>query len=260
MKAPAFDYVRPGDLPGAVAAVAGGGKPISGGQSLGPLLNLRLAYPYLLVDLRRLPELRGAREEAGAVVWGAAVTHAEVEDGKVPDPTGGVLARIAGDIAYRPVRNRGTVGGSLAHADPAADWVSALALVGAEALAVGPAGERVHDLRAFLLGPFTTRLAEDEVVAAVRIPRPAPGTRIAYWKSCRKTGEFAQAIGGVLDSPSSGLRRAVVGATDGAPVVAEGPDAVDRAHAAIDALEGPEPWRRRLLHAALDRAAREALA
>ena len=91
------------------------------------MLNLRLAQPALLVDVRGLPELAEVRDERDAVFIGACTTHAAIEDGRVPDPTGGFLREVARGIAYRAVRNRGTIGGSLAHADPAADWVSAMA-------------------------------------------------------------------------------------------------------------------------------------
>ena len=128
MKAAKFEYLRPGDVSAAIGALGtmDGAKPLSGGQSLGPMLNLRLARPGVLIDLMRLPPLRGVTETPDGVRYGAAITHAEFEDGAVPDPTGGILTRIAGGIAYRAVRNRGTMGGSLAHADPAADWPTTL--------------------------------------------------------------------------------------------------------------------------------------
>src|SRR5262245_63464540 len=129
MKPVAFDYERPASIPEALQVLAGHAeaKLLAGGQTLGPMLNLRLAQPALLVDITRIPELAAVAEDAEAVTIGATVTHAAIEDGRVPDPTGGFLARVARGIAYRAVRTRGTIGGSLAHADPAADWLSCLA-------------------------------------------------------------------------------------------------------------------------------------
>jgi carbon-monoxide dehydrogenase medium subunit len=256
MKAAAFDLVRPRDVPAALAALADGARPLAGGQSLGPMLNFRLATPERLADVRTLPALRAHAETADAVTWGAAVTHAEVEDGCVPDPTGGTLRAIAGHIAYRAVRNRGTVGGSLAHADPAADWISALTALGGRVRIAGPEGEREAALVGWMSGAFTTRLGEGELLLSVTLPRLGPGARLAYRKLCRKEGEFAMAIAAVLDDPARAIRRVVVGATDGAPIIAEGADAGPRAHAAIDAWAG-EVWKARLLHVALDRALKD---
>src|SRR5882757_246857 len=130
MKPAPFGYERPRDLPAALAVLGeaeGAAKIIAGGQSLGPMLNLRLVEPDLIVDISGLAELKQAERRGDELVLGACVTHADIEDGRIPDVTRGV----AGNIAYRAVRNRGTVGGSLSHADPAADWVSALSALGA---------------------------------------------------------------------------------------------------------------------------------
>ena len=116
---------------------------LAGGQSLGPMLNLRLAQPRLLVQVDRLPELAGVAADADAVTIGACVTHAAIADGRVPDIGGNVLARVADDIAYRAVRNRGTIGGSLCHADPAADWVTVLTALDAIAVLQGPVARAV---------------------------------------------------------------------------------------------------------------------
>src|SRR3954469_15959430 len=133
MKAAAFDYLKPQDVIGAIKALAGSAgdaKALAGGQSLGPMLNLRLARPKLLVDVGRIESLREIRDEGDAWLVGAGVTHAELED----RPLAGCepLAAVARTIAYRAIRTRGTVGGSLAHADPAADWPLALCALGAK--------------------------------------------------------------------------------------------------------------------------------
>ena len=145
MKPVAFDYERPTTLADAARLLGQGhgfSKVLAGGQSLGPMLNLRLAQPDLLVDITSIPELTTVADDRDHLEIGACVTHADIEDGRVPDHVQGLLRHVAGRIAYRAVRNRGTIGGSLAHADPAADWISALALVGAQAVVWTPRGSR----------------------------------------------------------------------------------------------------------------------
>jgi carbon-monoxide dehydrogenase medium subunit len=216
MKAAVFDYARPKDLAEALKLLAEAGdeaKPMAGAQSMGPMLNLRVLQPRLVVDLRRIEELRATSETADAVTFGACVTHSEVEDGKVPDPTNGFMREVAGNIAYRAVRNRGTMGGSLVHADPAADWPSTLLLLGATALVAGPSGRREVAMDQFITGIFETALKPGEILAGIRVPKLSKKARRGYWKFCRKAGEFPQAIGGALDDPDRGRARAVIGAT-----------------------------------------------
>jgi len=217
MKSHAFDYARPRDVAEALKLLGDGGKAAAGTQSLGPMLNLRVIQPELLVDLRFIPELKDVSEKSECTILGACVTHAQIEDGRVPDPTGGFMREVASNIAYRAVRNRGTVGGSLVHADPAADWPSTLTLLGATALIAGPGGRRELPIEKFLTGIFETALKEDELLVAVRIPKRSKAARYGYWKFCRKAGEFPQAIGGALQDPERKETRTVVGATDGAP-------------------------------------------
>lgn len=224
MKAARFDYLRAASIDDAVLALTASGgfaKVLAGGQSLGPMMNLRLAQPEALVDLRALPALSACTETADAVIIGAGVTHAAIEDGKVPDPTRGMLARVARDIAYRAVRNRGTLGGSLAHADPAADWVNTMAVLDATLHVAGPQGTRVVAWRDWMAGAFTTALADDQLLTAVSIPRLGARSRWSYYKFNRKTGEFAEAIAAFVVDPERGVCRAVIGAIDGAPWVIE---------------------------------------
>lgn len=224
MKAARFDYLRAASIDETVRALAasgGFGKVLAGGQSLGPMMNLRLAQPESLVDVQAVPALSACVETAAAIVLGAGVTHAAIEDGKVPDPTRGMLPRVARDIAYRAVRNRGTLGGSLAHADPAADWINAMAVLDAALHVVGPAGTRVVCWADWMVGAFTTALGDDELLAAVSIPRLGPEARWSYYKFNRKTGEFAEAIAAFVVDPARGVCRAVIGAIDGAPYVIE---------------------------------------
>lgn len=191
MKPSRFEYERPADLAGAIAlnrredlAV----KILAGGQSLVPMLNFRLAQPDMLVDITRIPELKRVDVSDDAITVGACVTHADFEDGRVPDVTGGALPDVARGIAYRAVRTRGTIGGSLAHADPSADWSSSLAAIGAEVILRGPAGERRVAIEHFITGVFEVSLQPGEIVEAVRIPRLSRNARFGYYKICRKPG------------------------------------------------------------------------
>jgi aerobic carbon-monoxide dehydrogenase medium subunit len=230
MKPVAFAYARPASVAEAAQMLAAepGAKVLAGGQTLGPILNLRLAQPALLIDIARIPELAAVGQDVDGATIGATVTHAAIEDGRVPDPTGGFLARVARGIAYRAVRTRGTIGGSLAHADPAADWVSCLSALGAQVSIAGAIGTRSMALDTFVRGTMQTALARHEVLTAVRIRRFSPRARFGFHKICRKTGEFAEAIGVVAYDPESAFYRAVAGATDGRPLIMEmrtGPDA-----------------------------------
>jgi carbon-monoxide dehydrogenase medium subunit len=225
MKPAAFDYVRPSTVAEACGALGPDEtRIIAGGQSLGPMLNLRLAQPKRLIDISRLPDLGGVESRDDSLLIGACVTHAAIEDGKAGDIGQDVLQRIAGGIAYRAVRTRGTIGGSLAHADPAADWVTSLTALGATVLTASAGGWRSIPMEQFILGAFTTALKPGEIVRAVEIPKLGPAARWGYYKICRKPGEFALAIGAVLRDPERGINRSVIGATGGKPIVVEHAD------------------------------------
>ncbi len=221
MKPAPFAYRPATSLADAQRALAADAdaKLSAGNQSLGPMLNLRLARPGALIDIAGLAELRAVTDSGGAVRIGAGFTHAEIEDGEAPDPTLGWLRAAAGAIAHRAVRNRGTLGGSLAHADPAADWVIVMAGLGANLVLAGTNGERVVPADAFVTGPFETVLRADEMIVAVEIAKPSPGARWGYWKYTRQVGEFAKASATVLDDPAAGRQRCALGALGGAPVV-----------------------------------------
>lgn len=235
MKAAAFDHHKAASLADAMQALAGTGEArlLAGGQSLGPMLNLRLASPSRLVSIARLAELSAAEDAADAVTLGACVTHAAIAEGRTPDVADrsglGILARVAQGIAYQAVRNRGTVGGSLCHADPAADWLCTLTALGGAVLTEGPQGRRMVALRQFVPGAFRNALLPGEMVQAVRIPRPGADAGWGYVKACRKPGEFAHAMAAVLEDPAHGLRRAVIGAVGGAPVVLENDEMTEQA-------------------------------
>ena len=229
MKAAPFGYTRARDAAHAVellAAANGYAKLIAGGQSLGPMLNLRLVEPDLLVDVRTCPDLRGCRDDGETVLFGAAVTHSEIEDGAVPDPCHGWLATAARNIAYRAVRNRGTIGGSIAHTDPAADWLVVLLLLGAEVDVLGPEGTRTAALTEFVAGPFLTTLGEGELLVGIRVARRSDRVRYGYRKTAIRVGEFASAFCVALDDPERGESRAVLGAIERTPIAVDDLSAV----------------------------------
>jgi carbon-monoxide dehydrogenase medium subunit len=222
MKAPAVDYVRPRSLAGAVELLAqrsGEARVIAGGQSLVAMMNLRVASPALLIDISRLPELGSASDDAEAVTLGSCVTHAAIEDGRVADPSRGLMPRTAASLAYRAIRNRGTIGGSLALSDPAAEWPAVLTALDAEVTVRGPGGSRSIRCIEFTTGIFETTLAADEIIESVRIPKLSEGARWGYLKLCRKAGEFASALAVVVADHTRGHSRVVLGATNGAPMV-----------------------------------------
>jgi carbon-monoxide dehydrogenase medium subunit len=220
MKAAAFDYLRPRDLSEVSAALAQAGgeaKLLAGGQSLGPMLNLRLARPKLLVDISRLDQLRGVSDAGDAWHIGGAVTHSRLEDMGAGLVGGAMIAQVAGGIAYRAIRNRGTIGGSLAHADPAADWPLALAALDAVVVVRGRAGARRIQADRFMKSTFTTELAADEIIETIIVPKLSGAARFGYVKFCRKTGEFPEASAATVLDPERRLARVFVGALQGAP-------------------------------------------
>ena len=220
MKAAAFDYARPRDLAEATKLLQQGGgsaKVLAGGQSLGPMLNLRLARPGLLVDISRLDELRAIEDAGDAWRIGAAVTHSAIEDANGSLKGGAMLVEVAAGIAYRSVRNRGTIGGSLAHADPAGDWPLALAALGADIVLRGPAGVRDVPAARLVTAAFTTQIKEDEIVTAVLVPKLSEGARFGYFKFCRKTGEFPDASAAVVIDRERDATHVYLGALSGPP-------------------------------------------
>jgi aerobic carbon-monoxide dehydrogenase medium subunit len=224
MKAAPFEYVRPATLSAALELMAAtpDAKLLAGGQTLGPMLNLRLARPSLIVDITRLAELAEVAEDRDGITLGALITHAAIEDGRVKDVTAGFLSKVAAGIGYRAVRTRGTIGGSLAHADPAADWLVCLTALGAELILAGPGARRRVALEGFVAGAMHTLLAPNELIAGVRIPKFSPRARFGYHKICRKVGEFAEAIGALAYDPERGICRLTASTLSGAPLVLDG--------------------------------------
>ncbi len=222
MKPVAFNWQRATDLPQALRARADGALCIAGGQSLGPMLNLRLVQPQSLLEVRQLAAMRATNLLQGRLRIGAAVTHAEIEDGVLPDTTQGMLRYVARNIAYRAIRNRGTLGGSLAHCDPAADWVNALTALGAQVILQNAKQERRLSMPEFVRGPFHTALQSDEMLLAVELPAFTTALRWGYYKICAKVGEFADAIGVVVSDPGLGWHCVLSGAIEARPLLVQG--------------------------------------
>jgi aerobic carbon-monoxide dehydrogenase medium subunit len=180
-----FEYHRARSVEEAVALLGKHGddaKLLAGGHSLIPLLKLRFAQPKHLIDVRKIPNLSGIRQDGGAIVIGAATTHAQIERSPVIERTLPILAEAAHVIGDPLVRNMGTVGGSLAHADPGADFPAVMLVLGAELRVTGPRGQRTIPADDFFLDILTTALAPNEVLTELRIPIPRVGTGGAYAK------------------------------------------------------------------------------
>jgi aerobic carbon-monoxide dehydrogenase medium subunit len=235
------------------------------------MLNMRLVQPELIIDITALDELKRVDRQKDHLVIGACVTHADIEDGRVPDVTNGAMRTVAAGIAYRAVRNRGTIGGSLSNADPSADWVSALSALGAEAVILGPGGARTMPVEAYVTGALETALQPGEMLEAIRIPALSAAARWGYYKVCRKTGEYAHAIGAVLLDRSRNVFRAVIGATERKPLVLSDARALcggtdnladfdqDAATTMLQSAGMTDPLDRQIHAVALARAVRQAL-
>jgi carbon-monoxide dehydrogenase medium subunit len=185
------------------------------------MLNLRLVRPSVLLDITAIPELTRIEQDADGVIIGACVTTADLEDGRARVDGLPILATVAAGVAYRAVRNRGTVGGSLCHADPAGDWLPVLCALAAECVVTDGSHARRVPVERFVTGAFEVMLKPAELLQAIRIPRPSRAARCAYYKVSRKAGEFALASAAVLFDRERDRFRAVIGATQGRPIVVE---------------------------------------
>jgi len=220
MKAAKFDYVKATTLEEAFKELSSGGtvRLMAGSQTLGPMLNLRLVRAEKIVDISAIEELRQVTRERDQIKIGAAVRHAEIEDGIYPELSRHPLQAVAARIAYRGVRNRGTIGGSLVHADPAADWVVTLFALGAHVELTNSQGQaRIISLDNFMLAAYTTEILEDEILTSVYVPAETANAHFGYYKFARKVGEFADASSACYFNPETKTARVVLGALDGAP-------------------------------------------
>jgi aerobic carbon-monoxide dehydrogenase medium subunit len=210
----AFDYQRASSLDDAIAklsAAGGGAKLLAGGHSLVPLMKLRLSEPQLLVDIGRLKDLAGVRDKDGAIQIGAATTHHEIATSALLAERCRVLADAAGEIGDQQVRNRGTLGGSLAHADPAADYPAVMLALDAEIHVKGPNGWRKLRAQDFFQNLFTVDLGPQEIIAGVQF---TPVRSAAYAKLHQRASHFAiVGVAAALQLDGGTIRSARIGLT-----------------------------------------------
>ena len=247
---PSFDYHAPksvGEAVSLLGSLGGDAKILAGGHSLLPMMKLRFAQPAHLIDINCIPELRGICEDGADVVIGAMTVENELIGSTLLQATVPLLAEAPKLIADPQVRNRGTIGGDIAHGDPANDHPALALAVDATFVLEGPQGRRNVKADDFFLGTYATALADDEIMVAIRVPAFAAGTGWAYEKLKRKTGDWATAGAAVVLRMSAGsVSHARIGLTN------VGPTAL-RATAAEEALLG-KPLTEVTIEAAADAA------
>jgi carbon-monoxide dehydrogenase medium subunit len=234
-----FEYFAPGTVDEALELLARYGddaKILAGGQSLIPMMKLRIATPRFLIDVNRISSLTGIREAGGRLVLGAMCRHAEVASSPLIRDRFPLMTDAADQTADVQVRNRGTVGGSLAHADPAGDWPAALLALDADVTVTGPRGSRSMPIREFIVDAYSTRLGPDELLTEIAVPFPTRPCGGAYMKFEKRAGDFAVASVAVqlqLANEGRSERFAIsLGAVGPTPV---------RAYAAETLLHGDAP-------------------
>jgi carbon-monoxide dehydrogenase medium subunit len=213
-----FEYHKAGTVKEALDLLAkykDEAKLLAGGHSLLPAMKLRLAQPKHLIDIGKVSGLAGVKEEGGTLVIGAMTTHYAIESSAVLKSKCPLLPEVAGHIGDPMVRNMGTLGGSLAHADPAADWPAAVIALGAELVAEGPKGKRTIKVDDFFKGLLTTALAEDEILTEIRVPACGANVKCAYAKFPHPASRFAVVgVAAVLTLDGGGkISKASIGIT-----------------------------------------------
>jgi aerobic carbon-monoxide dehydrogenase medium subunit len=278
-----FAYERAGSVEEAIALLKAhgeGAKLIAGGHSLLPIMKLRLAEPETLVDIGRIPELRGVRRADGEIAIGALTTHHQIATDSQIQTAVPLLADTAARVGDRQVRNRGTIGGALAHADAAADYPAAILALDASIVARGSQGERRIPAREFFLDFLTTALQPDEILTEIRVSVPAEGHGWSYQKLANQASGYAIVGVGALvvledQSVAADVRVGVTGAAAVAwraeatetalrgqrldnGTVAEAADLVDGGVDFLDDLHGSAEYRRRVTRGLTRRAILEA--
>jgi carbon-monoxide dehydrogenase medium subunit len=242
-----FDYVRPDTVDDAVRALADAGdeaKVIAGGQSLLPLLRLRLAYPEVLVDVGGIDELRGVWDSGDSLVIGARTTHYQLVHDPLVAEHAGLLAEATSTVADPAVRHRGTLGGALAHADPAGDLPAVILALDSTLIVRGPGGEREIPASDFFVDYLTSSLEPDEILTAVRIPKLGPGWGYRYEKFHRTAQSWATVgVAALVRRDNGHVAEARIGLTNMGTVPV-------RATAAEQAARGAEASRAALNEAA----------
>lgn len=216
MKAPDFDYQRPTTLDAALALLAahdGAAQPLAGGQSLMPMMNFRIAAPEILVDLAGIAELRGISRDDSHLRIGAMTRYADLAAWPGLATQAPLMAAALPHIAHDAVRNRGTLGGSLALADPAAEMPAVMLALGAEIELMGPSGGRRVAADDFFLGYYETACAPDELIVAVHVPVAVPGEAFGFYELVQRHGDYAMA-GVALRRTASDVRIGFFGVAD----------------------------------------------
>ena len=234
MKPAPFEYVRPSSIDEALAALADGGedaKVLAGGQSLVPALNMRVLRPSVIVDVNRIADLNDVAEEPGWMAVGATVRQADARLRSHP-----VLAEVLPHVGHTVTRNRGTVCGSLAHADAAAELPVALVALGGSVVAESRRGRREVAAESLFAGPYTTTLEPDELLVESRWPRPSDSDGFAFEELCQRGGDFALCMAAA--SVRGDVLRVVVGAVTPRPTLLD----VDRDRPGESAADQIEPW------------------
>ena len=263
----AFDYVRAGSADEAIAALAEHGdeaKVLAGGHSLLPLMKLRLATPAVLVDVGRVSELSYIRDAGDEIHVGGLTRHHDVEHSELLREQCGLLAHVASFVGDPQVRHRGTLGGSIAHGDPASDLPAAVLALGGSMLVRGPSGERVVPAGEFFQGFLETALAPDELLVEVRVPK-TPGARWSYQKFTKRAQDWAIVGAAVVQNGSTGVALVNMGsvpirATGVEQALASGASAADAAAVADEGtspsadLNASEEFRRHLARVLVRRA------
>jgi aerobic carbon-monoxide dehydrogenase medium subunit len=244
MYAPQFDYYRASSIAeaGTLLRKYPGGKLLAGGHSLIPLLKLRLTSPPVVIDIGRIDELKGIKATQNTIRIGSLTTHAELTSSPIILEQCPVLAEAAAQIGDPAVRNRGTIGGNIAHADPASDLPAVLTALGARFVITGPNGNRTEDAARFFQGMMTTVLGEHDMLTAVEIPGKSAGQGMAYAKFIHPASRYAVigvaavltvsngkctaasiALGGLVPRPvrASSVEKALVGQTLSTDVIAK---------------------------------------
>jgi carbon-monoxide dehydrogenase medium subunit len=240
-----FDYHRPSSVDEAIGLLSDDAKLLAGGHSLLPAMKLRLSTPSALVDIGGLAELNYVKEEGGTIAIGAATTHHQIESSKAVKSKATALAQAAAVIGDPQVRNKGTIGGSVAHADPAADYPAAILALGAEIQVKGPDRERAIAAEEFFIDLFLTALAADEIITEIRVPTsdksaycklPHPASRFAVvgCAAAANAGSVKVAFTGVANAAfrDSGVEEALGGNLSEGSIGA----AAERAAAEVDVL------------------------
>jgi len=256
MKPAAFDYVVAESVDAAVAALAaadGEAKILAGGQSLVPMLNFRLLRPSILVDINRVPDLAFVEDTSDAIVVGSLTRHYRLETSPIIAEHLPVVTEAMRHVAHLAIRNRGTIGGSLSHADPAAELPMLALLLDATLHVVSSAGQRTVAARDFFLGPLTVDLAPDELLTRIVLPKLPPATGWGFAEVARRSGDFALAAVAAMLTLRDGVigeaRIAITGVDETAKRAGDAetllagrtltPDLIDTAVAAVRASVNP---------------------